>query len=60
MRTTPGFGDAYKAIAEGGWVGIAASGDFGGMGLPEVIGTAVNEFLAGDWKSSSAPLAWMN
>jgi len=25
VRTSPGFGDGYKAIAEGGWVGISAS-----------------------------------
>ena len=24
VRTTPGFAEAYRAIAEGGWVGVAA------------------------------------
>ena len=42
VRTTPGFAEAYAAIAEGGWVSIAASPDFGGMGLPMAVTTAVN------------------
>ncbi len=46
VRTSPGFGDGYKAIAEGGWVGIAADPEYGGMGLPLTVTTAVNEMLA--------------
>ena len=46
VRTSPGFGDGYKAIAEGGWVGISASPEFGGMGLPMTLTTAVNEMIA--------------
>jgi len=45
--TTPkGFKDAYKKMAEGGWVGISADPDFGGQGLPHVVAVAVNEFIA--------------
>ena len=47
VRTTPGFSEAYGAIAEGGWVSIAASPDFGGMGLPMAVTTAVNEMMSG-------------
>ncbi|MDD9706378.1 acyl-CoA dehydrogenase [Seohaeicola sp. SP36] len=47
VRTTPGFAEAYAAIAEGGWVSIAASPDFGGMGLPMAVTTAVNEMMSG-------------
>jgi len=47
VRTTPGFAEAYQAIAEGGWVSIAASPDFGGMGLPMAVTTAVNEMMSG-------------
>ena len=47
VRTTPGFAEAYAAIAEGGWVSIAASPDFGGMGLPMTVTTAVNEMMSG-------------
>ncbi len=45
--TTPkGFKDAYKAYAEGGWVGIAADPEYGGQGLPYTLGCVVNEFSA--------------
>jgi alkylation response protein AidB-like acyl-CoA dehydrogenase len=47
VRTTPGFAEAYGAIAEGGWVAIAASPDFGGMGLPMAVTAAVNEMMSG-------------
>lgn len=46
VRTSPGFADGYKAIAEGGWVGISASPDFGGMGLPMTLATAVNDMMS--------------
>jgi alkylation response protein AidB-like acyl-CoA dehydrogenase len=47
VRTTPGFAEAYQAIAEGGWVSIGASPEFGGMGLPMAVTTAVNEMMSG-------------
>ncbi len=46
VRTSPGFADGYRAIAEGGWVGITASPEHGGMGLPVTLNTCVNEMLA--------------
>ncbi len=46
VRTSPGFGDGYNAIAEGGWIGMSASEDVGGMGLPMTLTTAVNEMMA--------------
>ena len=46
VRTSPGFADAYSAIAEGGWVSIAADPEHGGMGLPMTVTTAVNEMMA--------------
>lgn len=46
VRTSPGFADGYRAIAEGGWIGMAADPAFGGMGLPMTLMTAVNEMLA--------------
>ncbi len=45
VRTSPGYAEGYKAIAEGGWVSIAASPEFDGMGLPMVVASAVNEML---------------
>ena len=47
VRTTPGFAAAYRALAEGGWVGLAAQPDHGGMGLPMALATCVNEMFAG-------------
>ncbi|MCV6597184.1 MAG: acyl-CoA dehydrogenase [Mangrovicoccus sp.] len=46
-RTSPGFAEGYKAIAEGGWVGAAATPDHGGLGLPMSVVTGINEMMAG-------------
>lgn len=46
VRTSPGFDQGYRAIAEGGWVAIAADPKYGGMGLPMAVTTAVNEMMA--------------
>ncbi len=46
VHTPPGFAEGYRAIAKGGWVSIAANRDFGGMGLPMTVTTAVNEMMA--------------
>ena len=47
LRTSPGFGDGYKAIAEGGWIGMSADPEYGGMGLPMSLTTSVNEMMSG-------------
>ena len=46
VRTSPGFVEGYKAIAEGGWVSTSADPEFGGMGLPITVTTAVNEMMS--------------
>jgi acyl-CoA dehydrogenase len=46
VLTAPGFGQAYAQIATGGWVGMAGSPDFGGMGLPMSVVTCVNEMMS--------------
>ena len=46
VRTSPGFAEGYRAIAGGGWVGMTASPEHGGMGLPMAVATAVNEMMA--------------
>ncbi len=44
--TTPtGFKDAYKRLAEGGWMGASAPAEFGGQGLPMVLIQSISEFL---------------
>ncbi|MAX74453.1 MAG: acyl-CoA dehydrogenase [Nioella sp.] len=45
VRTSPGFADGYRAIAEGGYIGMSADPDYGGLGLPMVLTTAVNEMI---------------
>ena len=47
VRTSPGYAEGWKAIAEGGWVGMSADPEYGGMGLPMTLTTAVNEMMAG-------------
>ncbi|MBT6534012.1 MAG: acyl-CoA dehydrogenase [Marinovum sp.] len=47
VRTSAGFAEGYQAIADGGWVSMSASPEYGGMGLPMTITTAVNEMMAG-------------
>ncbi len=40
------FFKAYKSIAEGGWVGMSGDTKYGGLGLPLIITTCVNELLS--------------
>ena len=47
VRTPPGFGEAYQSIADNGWIGMAASSEYGGMGLPQSLMHAVNEMMGG-------------
>ncbi len=47
VRTSPGFADGYRAIAEGGWIGMSASPENGGMGLPISLTMAVNDMMSG-------------
>ncbi len=43
--TTPtGFKEAFKQVAEGGWLGLSAPVEYGGQGLPVTLSQAVNEF----------------
>src|SRR5205814_2996288 len=43
--TTPkGFKEAYKQVAEGGWLGLSAPAEYGGQGLPVTLRQAVSEF----------------
>jgi len=43
--TSPGFKELYGAFVEGGWQGVAVSGDIGGMGLPQGVSAAVCEMI---------------
>lgn len=46
VRTSPGYAEAYGKVAEGGWISTSADPEYGGMGLPHTITTAVNEMMS--------------
>ncbi len=43
----PSFKPAYDVLAEGGWIGCINNPEYGGMGLPEIVGNVTNEFFFG-------------
>ncbi|MGH1456577.1 MAG: acyl-CoA dehydrogenase C-terminal domain-containing protein [Alphaproteobacteria bacterium] len=44
--TTPsGFKEAYQTFAENGWCGLACDPEYGGMGMPMMINTAMKEMI---------------
>ena len=45
VRTPEGFKEAYRAFAEGGWVGLACAPAYGGQGLPKTVQFALDEFV---------------
>ena len=45
-RCAPGFAQGYEALARGGWVGMAASPEFGGAGLPMTLTSCVGEMTS--------------
>jgi alkylation response protein AidB-like acyl-CoA dehydrogenase len=47
VTTTPGFKQAFRQFAEGGWQGLQHPADFGGQGLPKSISAACTEMLNG-------------
>jgi alkylation response protein AidB-like acyl-CoA dehydrogenase len=46
VYTPPGFKAAFAQMQAGGWPGIDMPEEFGGQGLPYVMGTAVGEFFS--------------
>jgi acyl-CoA dehydrogenase len=44
VETPKGFKQAYAAYCDGGWQGLASDPAYGGQGLPQLLGAAVNEF----------------
>ncbi len=45
VTTTPGFKEAFKSFGEAGWQGIQHPVEFGGQGLPKLLGTPCIEML---------------
>ncbi|CAD6530128.1 acyl-CoA dehydrogenase [Paraburkholderia metrosideri] len=45
VTATPGFKEAFRQFAEGGWQGVQHPLDYEGQGLPKLIGTPCVEML---------------
>jgi alkylation response protein AidB-like acyl-CoA dehydrogenase len=45
VSTPKGFKEAFKQLADGGWLGLSAPAEFGGQGLPVSLSQTVNEFM---------------
>jgi hypothetical protein len=45
VRAAPGFAEAYRQFARGGWNGLSADPAFGGQGLPRALEIAVFEMV---------------
>ena len=53
VEASPGFSDAYREFVEGGWAALNYDPQYGGQGLPHLLGTAVAEM----WHSASLSFA---
>ena len=45
VATPKGFKEAYKAYAEGGWIGLSGNPNYGGQGLPHFLAVALSEYV---------------
>ncbi len=45
VTTPPGFKEAYEQFCEAGWPTLTAPEEYGGQGLPQVVGTAFGEYV---------------
>jgi alkylation response protein AidB-like acyl-CoA dehydrogenase len=56
--TTPkGFKEAFKQFADAGWIGLPMPTEYGGQGLPQLLGTAALEmWQASNMAFSNGPL----
>ncbi len=45
VKTPKGFKEAYKLFSEGGWCGVSADPEYGGMGLPALMNTVMQEMI---------------
>jgi len=47
LVTTPaGFKEAFDQVREGGWTGLDCDPDYGGQGMPHLMGAALNEMFS--------------
>ncbi len=46
VRTPEGFKEAFDQVREGGWTGLDMPEQYGGQGMPYVMGIAINEIFS--------------
>ncbi|MGC9370220.1 MAG: acyl-CoA dehydrogenase C-terminal domain-containing protein [Paracoccaceae bacterium] len=46
VRTPTGFRDAFEQVKAGGWPGLDCDPEYGGQGMPYILGTAVGEMFS--------------
>lgn len=45
VRVPTGFPEAYRTFCDGGWAGVCADPEYGGMGLPVLVNTVMQEMI---------------
>jgi len=45
VTTPPGFPEAYRQLVEAGWITLTQPEEFGGQGMPHVLGSVIEEYL---------------
>ena len=45
VHTPSGFKEAYDTFAQGGWCGLSSDPEYGGMGMPVMINTVMQEMI---------------
>ncbi len=45
VTTPPGFPEAYARMVEAGWLGLGQPEEYGGQGMPHVLGSVMEEYL---------------
>ena len=46
VRTPKGFKEAYRSLIEGGWTGLSCDPEYGGQGMPALLGTVFEEVVS--------------
>lgn len=53
VKAADGFGDAYRQFVEAGWNGLTGNEEYGGLGMPRVLGTMATEM----WNAANMAFA---